>query len=59
MPFDEDMAESMKVGELKEDCFYWYILFIIHTSYIEKGLIHATFLQGLRHNKWIVIPCFV
>ena len=58
-PFDENMAESRKVGELKKDGLHAYVSFILHISIIEKGWINSSFLQGLRHNKWVVIPGFV
>ena len=35
------------------------VLFILHSSNIKNGWIDATFLQGLRNNKWVVIPSFV
>ena len=58
-PFDENMAESRKVGELKKEGHYWYVSFVVYTSIIEKGWIDAKFLQGLNQNKWVVIPGFV
>ena len=54
--FDENMAESRKVMELKKDGFYWYVSFLLHRSIIEKGWIDVTFLQGLNHNAWVVFP---
>ena len=54
-PFDENMDESRKVEELKKDGLYLNDSFIL-TSIIEKGWINASFLQGLKHNKWVVIP---
>ena len=53
------MAESRKVGELERDGHYSYVLFVVHTSVIEIGWIDASFLQGLKHNKWDAIPGFV
>ena len=58
MPFNENMAERRQVVELKTDGLYWYVSFVLHTSIIKKHWIDATFLQGLNHNKWIVIPSF-
>ena len=45
--------------ELKKGGLYWYVPFVFHSSNIEKGWTDATFLQGLNHNKWVVIPSFV
>ena len=59
MPFEKNIAEYRKVAELKKDDLYWYFSYVLHTSIIEKGWINETFLQGLRHNKWVVIPSFV
>ena len=53
------MAERKKVGDLKKDGFYWYILLVLHTSIIMKGCIDESFLQGLKHSKWVVIPSYV
>ena len=58
-PFDENMAERRKVGELKKDGHYSYVSFVVHTSIIEKSWIDAKFSQGLKHNKWVAIPDFV
>ena len=57
--FGEDMAERKKIGELKKDDRYSYVLFIVHTSIIEKGWTNAEFVQGLRNNTWVAIPGFV
>ena len=53
------MAKSTKFAKLKYDCHSWYVSFALHTSIIEKHWINATLVQGLRHNKWVVIPSFV
>ena len=58
-PFNENMAESRKDGELKKDGLYWYVLFILHRSIIKKGWIDASFFQRLKHGTWVVIPGFV
>ena len=37
MPFDENIAESRKVVELKKDGLHWFILFVFYTSFIKKS----------------------
>ena len=46
MPFDENMAESIKVAELKRYGLYSYISFMLHRSTIEMGWIDANFFRG-------------
>ena len=58
-PFNENMAESRKVGELKRDAHYSCVSFVVHTLIIKKGWIDALFLQVLKHNTWVSIPVFV
>ena len=57
-PFDENLAESRKIWELKKDAHYSYALFAVHTSIIEKGWFDAKFIKRLRHNKWVATPGF-
>ena len=59
MPFDKNLAETIKVWELKKDDLYWYVSFVLHTSITKKGWIDATFFQGLNHKKWVVILSFI
>ena len=44
-PFNEKMAESRKVGELKKDGHYSYVSFVVYTLIIEKGWINNHFLR--------------
>ena len=48
MPFDENLAKSRKVGGLKKDVLYLNVLFILHTSVIEKGWNDGKFAQGIK-----------
>ena len=57
-PFHEKDTKSRKVMDLKKDVFYWYISFLLHLSIIEKSWNDAMFLQGLKHNKWVIIPSY-
>ena len=45
-PFDENMAERRKVGELKKDAHYSYVSFVVCSSIIKKILIDINFNQG-------------
>ena len=58
-PFNENMAEGRKVGGFKKDAHCSFALFVVHSSLIEKGWIDASFLEGLKHNAWVVIQGFV
>ena len=58
-PFNENRAESRKVGKLKKGCHHSYASFLVHTSMIENGWINAKCLQELKHNTWVAIPGFV
>ena len=51
MPFDENMTESIKIGELKKIGLYRYISYLHHILIIEKGWIDATFIQGLNKKN--------
>ena len=49
------MGEGIKDFNLKNSIF-WYISFILYAWMIEKDCIDATYLQGLRFNKWAATP---
>ena len=42
MKFDENIAESRKMDELKKDEHHSFVSFVVHTSIIEKGWIDAS-----------------
>ena len=41
-PFDENIAESRNMAQLKKDGLYWCVSFVFLKSIIENGWIDAT-----------------